>query len=675
MNSRKMMCEVYLEGVKIDFNTVVINEAIGQTPEATISFPVHAAVTSLLPKTICQIFVSEYNPDAKDASELYPMVEIFQGEFCKFSFSGEFDKRSINILCRGMTQNLNNASIIPIDTNFTSYVVEKATQLIQTEDASIPVKHNILSNVNVLSQLATFKPTPESPLLPSLMIGMVLEKYAKNTYFRSIYELFKMKQQLHYFDPPTDSKSSFLKMLTQISGSNLLAKAGLTITQTTPLSVFVNQLLAEIGFEMQELAAPTADGKRILIKPDTTFFEPIKCNTVYVNDIASLQYSRDYDSEPTRAIRSTPYHKLAATSATESLIMSVVVPANVVTAKAAEGDQTTLDILGFTYEERMRGVLMKAISPSTMANDYICAAAQDAGIITTDTVLAMKELYEELAKDSTASFKLTEQLTKKIGPEDKRYMVKNLEVALANMAWLHNRQENRVCNVSTPYNPYRLVGFTGVVLTNELPSIVGMLHSVSSTISADGNASQSLTYSHCMFYDQRIGHTTADITINQDLFTMTQPWYSDWTGENINTFYKDITGLDNKAFRYVNQRDTNDPTKVKKSTSVNAAIDDTLAVFQVQGNVGSYEKYMYEHTQRKLKLKVDSIALLKGRARELSKEKAGDPQAMPTEGSPFILERMQRVVDIFYNNGLDDRRFEAVKEAYDIKPPIGYKDK
>lgn len=644
MNSRNIQCEVYLEGVRVNFNSVSIMESIGQAPEAVISFPVNAHIMSLYPKTICQIYFSEYIPDEEPKNQ-YKMVEIFRGEYYRFGFSGEFDKRNIQASFRGLLRNFDNALIVPVDVSVPSIIKDRATHIILTDKGSTNIKHELLSGESILTVLATTNKT----LLPSVLIGTLIEKYAKESYFKSMYQLLKLKEQIHYFDPDSTS-SLFYKMCETMSGTALLSKTHLNLSQSSPLSSIINALLSEIGFEMQEFAAANSNNERIFIKPDTTFFEPIKCNTVFNTDITSLQFSRNFDAEPTRLIRESPLLYVPNADEMGQLLVSIIVPANVLIGKAATDGK--LDVLGFTAEERMRGVNVDSIDASNIAKDFMLAAANDAGILPTDVVSNMKKLFENIGKDPTKNaFDLTEALVKNIKDADKKYLVANMHTALATMAWMHKRYENRTCSISTPYSPYRLVGYTGTILTDDYPTMVGMLHSVASTITADGAATQTLTYSHCAFYDDTVG-PTIDTYINQDIMQATPPWYSDFTGNNINKFYTAVTGLDGKYFRRVTSaKDGQD----NKTETIQQAITDTKKELKSIGNMDSYEKYVYNHIRRALYSKDSAVVLYGNTApRKIADEMKGDAQTMPTDGSPFILERIQRVLDIFAPAALID---------------------
>lgn len=457
---------------------------------------------------------------------------------------------------------------------------------------------------------------------------------------------------MFYADPkPAAGKTSaLLGTLSNMSKSNLINKVGLTLTSTSRLIDFVNQLLAEIGFEMQELAAPSyvkSSIRRVLVKPDTSFFEPIKCNTVFDGDIANLQFNRDFDNEPTRQIRSTPMLGISATTEQEKLIMSVIVPAGIVLAKSADPKDTgTINALGFTAEERLRGVLINEIGASTIAPDYIMAAANDAGIISKTEVQSMQKFFEAVGKNFDSTFNMSTELIKKAMTSDQKYAIQKMYLSLSTMAWLHNRQENRSCSATSPYNPYRMVGFTGAIITKELPTIVGMLHSVSSTITADGSAIQSLSFSHCMLHNPDIAVTSVDNLINEDLVSLAPPWYSDYTGDGIDAFYTDVTGLPNKALRFgVNIKDGKTVTPIP--STVRTAIDTLKKDIENTPKEDTYKSFVYEHTRRVLVPKDIAMKLYDDKLRSLATEKAGNAQRIPTTGSPYIEERRKRVLDIF----------------------------
>lgn len=675
MKTKVIKCKLFLEGVEVDFNSITISESVMNTPVATVSFPASSSIPKVLPKTICEVYYLEDGLKGVGAGEKTSeknlegfgnYVQIFQGELSGYAMSSTVDKRSVDLTFNGFIQNFANTPIVPVDVNLPT-MLAKATYIIASGGASpdfnLETKTADISSLfSVLSQLLLKvgkgdKDYPRDTI--SKMFKPFFEEYIKNVYLKAFMDMFKFNKQIFYADPYA-SDSVIAKTMSSTSFKQSLTKQGTKLEGETPLDVFIFGILQEIGFHLQEFAAPTyvnGDIRRIYIKPETVFFEPIKCNTVFNNDVNSLVYQRNIDLEPTRFIRQSNPYAVSGANQYTNLILSTIVPANVYVGqslgKQVNGNLTNTDLLGLTLEERLRGVLLKRGIPDSMENGYMLAAASSLGMQGD-----AKKIWETLGTDVTQ----TKDHAAKSGPTnvgDPKGTFFNTAISQTYLVWQHERLANRAASVTTAYNPYRMIGFVGTIMTNDYPTITGMLSSITSVISADGQATQNLNFTHCQLFDLEetsIYTTELDKELYEANPLPAPPWYADYT-KHIDDFYKDMTGRKGMSIRWgVDVKKSEETKSIVEPPDGFATVREALVNLYAQdkqlNELNSDEKYQefaYNYTRRELVPQDKMQKLYEGDLRNIVQEFKADTtkRTINTNKSIYVMERRERVLNIF----------------------------
>ena len=670
MKSKVIQVKVYLEGIQVNFNSIMLNESVGNVPTATISFPASPAIPKLLPKTVCEIYYLEDGPKGiGDASGQF--VQLFQGELCNYAMASTPDKRNVELTFKGFMQNMANAPIIPLDVDINNAVARAiylvsypaSAEVKDHANASLPADIGIL--FSVLTQLLSNIKSKQVFSITSL-IKPLFTRYIKNVYLSALMTITKMRDQIFYADPnPTDTSGILKGVLTADGFQETVTNTAKMLKGAEGLDVFISDVLRSIGFEMQELAAPTLVGNsihRILIKPETVFFDQIKCNVIFNNDVMALNYQRNLDMEPTRFMRQTQAYAGASDSNFQKMLLTTVVPAGVFvgaalnnTEKTADGKYTKLNVLGLTLEERLRGVLVQQGSQDSLENAYIVAAASDAGIKNSNST---QNMLNAMGPDFSNSLKVAksagDMTTNNVG-SSARAQILRLNLAMSYIQWLHKRLANRMASVTTPFNPYRLVGFAGVIMTSDYPTIIGMIDSINSRITADGEAVQNIQFSHCSLYDYTSDveyDTQLDSALNEDQILATPPWYEEYTGKNIDLFYKNMTGRSNMSIRY--GIDSSNTTTYSTIKPVLQALYNRVLSYTTPE---TYQEFVYNYTRRLLvpESTIDALyssADVKSIVDEYNKDTT--KVTIDTTKSIYIQERQDRVTEIFNSAGLLD---------------------
>jgi len=98
---------------------------------------------------------------------------------------------------------------------------------------------------------------------------------------------------------------------------------------------------------------------------------------------------------------------------------------------------------------------------------------------------------------------------------------------VTNFEFLKKRYGSRSYNVVTPYSPFRLIGFPGMVMDKDLPTVAGKIVNIQSNLSADGVGTSTITFSHPrMYFDQEVDEITQtyDPFANDDLNDLIDNW-------------------------------------------------------------------------------------------------------------------------------------------------------
>jgi hypothetical protein len=231
---------------------------------------------------------------------------------------------------------------------------------------------------------------------------------------------------------------------------------------------------------------------------------------------------------------------------------------------------------------------------------------------------------------------------------------------MATIAYLDQRHEARSAVVMTPYNPYRLVGYPGIILTKYFATLVGTLSSTDTQISADGSAVQTLTFTHIRAYNINLidskGNTLPIDTSNpdnlhlykpsstfsfmDDNFASAPPWYKDFTGSTalLDKFFLAATGISDASVF----------TRFKIDNFNTAAAELKKKYLEAQ-LLGTESSFIRKTTMRMLATLDDVMATWNTKLRELQTDPvwSGTPNKDTILATPWIKQRRKRVLEVF----------------------------
>jgi len=300
-------------------------------------------------------------------------------------------------------------------------------------------------------------------------------------------------------------------------------------------STVLQGILDYFLYSIAEIGAPISyeNGnkfKNIILKPDLSYALPIKCNVIYPDDISTLSFSRNFENEPTRmsATLAPQILKRGTDPAIADFMFMVPkiwvdeeIKPNIwleeeyfeyksIGAWAAhfpqeESKTVSYPAAGLSYRELLSGMrAVKTGYPSSVELAFVGA------VFPTDPEGNQDDFFFVEAEGVHSPF--LDKLNKKgkskeeyherglLSTEEiEEYMVKVLEARFYNAKFSARRAA-----VSTSYNPNRLVGFPSLVIGEEkLSSLVGLVTGITSTIDANGNATQDLTLDKVRIIDEQ----------------------------------------------------------------------------------------------------------------------------------------------------------------------------
>jgi hypothetical protein len=489
------------------------------------------------------------------------------------------------------------------------------------------------------------------------------------------------------------------------------------IGNTTPISHVLKEILPYINYTYTEFAAPIVcpdssniaedTVSKILIHPDLSFLAPIANNVFFDDDIITAQFSRDFNSEPTRVVRvSNPIATVGGNDGKLplfQLLLATVVPANIVVGTAidqlskitaaniksyaakandqkidvteisdnaatetrisatsslknskaidiaqqqrykemqkaengisAEAAAEDIKILKITNEEMMRGVVPQVIGDNNgVEMAFILAKNESAH--TPDA--SLMEIFAKAQKAEDTGIPFMDGL-KLAGSGNQT----DLNIYSANLALLHYRElrrQGRSLSLSVVYSPFRVCGASSLIFIKNVGSIIGVLKQIETSISASGEVSQQLSFSHTSVLNvlNSVG-TYADAL---DTFT-----------DNLPPFEDEFTigKVGERIYSYINGRrydsSVNDfVQKVADSiiTTTKDQADWLQKTYYNNKNLVDLETFLYKLTWRRLATKGDLMAVITNGVR-----KANTFVDNTTGPMPFVAERQDVINEIF----------------------------
>ncbi len=496
MKTQSVELKLYLEGVPVNFISINIQENLGSAPVATINIPPKAEFSRLMPKTLAHVFYKMKPPQVEE--ENYYL--IFEGELVTVNFGRSQTGAGCQLTFIGLTNNWKNTYKGIVDFSMDSFMKghflligasAEATQSkkyqVHDEDPTAKDHANFLiskfpaTNITARLQQAieifTKDDLGDEPdkALDRTFKALVNDLSDSNPYYGMIHDILRIDKRMFAFNNT--------KALATLRGevvSEVILRSIKQLNNTVDGSQIIATLLNNIEYEYLEPSAPTKDEngypRSIMFVPQTMFLMPLRCNTIFPDQILQSSYSHDYSNEITRLVTSTPPVSLAASKSVSAFTMQAkfIAPQKDFFETKFEGNK--VPAVGMMPEEKLRGInpYMHTFNKAQMAyssfwNTYI--KKNDKGNMI-DPDNAYKAFFNHFRTSQIGQYVLSINMWQYL---KMKYSVRNF-------------------SVTTTYTPHRLVGFPGLVLDKELPSVVGKIVSISSSLDANGNGTSTIQF-------------------------------------------------------------------------------------------------------------------------------------------------------------------------------------
>lgn len=648
--TKQVRCKVELEGVEVNFNSISIVESVGQAPIATVVFPANDKYLSVLPKTIIHVYYEIDNV----------FYLIFTGELSGYSADRSFDKKVVQLTFIGLTQNWQTNYVLPMDLSIPNMV----------SGALLGI--NYLNNSNDV-QSTMFKFTGSVIANPIQALAEQLKTLSNDgATFSTVFEkavnalsdagvyLAYINKALKISDQTLiqDSKSA-VGIVQALSVISYITEQIKTMPAATSVAGALMTTLYYIGFDYVEVAAPTLTTaganpgpKKIFIKPKTFSFSPFLCNTLFNDDLQDFQFSRNMDSEPTRLISTTlPYWLAKDGGDLEKALIATVLPKGILVSAAiknwTDNQSNAPDVqkvlFDMTAEERCRGInLSEHQDTSGIEEAYENSAfAKDKPGDGTDEQTD-ESLAEDPQKQLEGETRLINQFQDQSSAANK---INQYHVRIGLISFLEQRQAARTATVLTTYSPYRMVGVPGLIIANDLPVIIGVPVQIQSTISADGQNNQSITYSHCRSYvifKKEEERFNAEFAFMDDNYVELLDWYKEFDFANVKEFYTNLSGLPKKDLYSYAQTIGVSLQGRELGDQFNDSVKALMSAYERQNNEDAKATFIKNLTQRALVPESTYKTFIGTDKRSLT-----DKDAFNKTPAPYVTERIARVKEIF----------------------------
>jgi len=494
----KNIFNLYLEGIPVEFSSITISETEGGIPAAAISFTASYGIMRILPGTVVQIFGKTHF----ESTELL----LFEGEVTAIKYQRTSAQRTVVLKAISLISGMIKSKYLPSD-RVVSQEFKDATGIQQskviimnTNDAdSSPGQTQLEDIKNIKNEK---EPTICSGRVKDLTITSFLNfsddfsKYlaedqpgGKGDFypmlrdFNKVFEyndLFYGLKSLSYkfgrtmFVGPNPDLLNKVKIELFLESMNQVKSSGLsTVYSEMPFSLM--QIMIEfqryLHYDFISPAAYTAcqpfyvkgnkekEPLRTIYVPKLEIGPPALCNVFFPDQISSYSYSREMMNEPTRIIGKS----------TTSLLTKQQLDLSPCILYPDLDLQTDSASANFSLEESYRGINYKTIPYNDLQADLI-----------TD-----KKTNKTKGKTTTKGSDIT--------PADMKGEIGDIIKPFAYMDYMNLRYQDRQVAISAEWSPYRMIGLPALIIEQDGVSIVGVLASIDTQISAEGAATTRAT--------------------------------------------------------------------------------------------------------------------------------------------------------------------------------------
>jgi hypothetical protein len=537
-------CKLFLEGVEVPFNNVTVNERVNNPPTCTVTFPPQSGALKVLPGTILQVF-----GERQIVGEDFENFLIFEGEVSGINYVKTADSRQAALQAKSFAHQWKKikkfaSDYLPQHTpEFASYYLLNTSKIpppgaddVEAADNPEELEHSAIIGMHqYLSEaMKAYNEDSEIEGNTNVIFSSLLKSFKKQNFYYAMLDK-SLKLSDTFFGFP--SKTGFLATKTVTSNAQLLKQLirGTNVVNFYDLiKLFAEYFNMSLIFPTSPTLTNHADtGEKVPMRgyfvPDLSYSVPIKANIVFPTELHSVSTARNFDAEPTVLVSNLD--RVTLSRGSESGIGATsLLPTYMSPGLPLGADEQDKPLLGFTPEERYRGR----------------NRASNLAIPTFTELFMVARAKKELGVDGQEKLSKDEQ-------KELKDIVDTMLMRFTDAEFLKRRYYSRTCMAETDYNPYRIVGFPGLIFDYDgSPSIVGLLEGQTININAEGRATSSLTFTSTRFvWDNTDFKSLIDGASNDfplyDLTTDVYPELPLWYDEN---FYS-YTNIGVEMYPYV----------------------------------------------------------------------------------------------------------------------------
>ncbi len=512
MKTQSIELKLYLEGVPVNFVSINIQERVGSAPIAVINIPPKAEFSRLMPKTLAHVFYKMKPPQVEE--EDYYL--IFEGELTTVNFGRSQSGAGCQLTFVGLTNNWKNTYKGIVDFSMDSFMMGHFLLIGASAEASQSDKYkihgedpdakdhanfliskfpgtNITARLQQSVEIFTKDDLGEEPAkaLDRAVKSLINNLSSSNPYYGMIHDVLKIPERMY-----TLNNTQALATLRGETVGEIITRSIEQLSSVVDGSQILATLLNNLEYLYTEPSAPTKDEnshpRSMMFVPQTMFFMPLRCNTIFPDQILQSGYTHDYSNEITRLVTSTPPISLASSKSASAFTMQskFIAPQRDFFEMDYEGQK--YPATGMMREEMLRGInpFMHTYNKAQLAYSSFWSTyikKNDKGNITNDEE-AYNAFFEHFRTSQLGTY-----------------------VQAINMwQYLKKKYSARTFSVISPYTPHRLVGFPGLVLDKELPAVVGKIISINSSLDATGQGTSSIEFSSPRSYKEYDFSTNVD---------------------------------------------------------------------------------------------------------------------------------------------------------------------
>ena len=635
--------KVKLEGIDVNFNSVQIREIDGGAPVASISFPATEKLMSILPRTVAEVYYRVGNK----------YYLLFDGELHQYHLQRTSDSRSVSLQFVGNLYNWESNYIIPHDISVASMLNHAiygiATPLPDGATRQSLIKYQRFNGqVSPLTELGgVLHRLADEPMNVVIKNAITQLTNQANPFYRRIATALKIPNKTLILNSEV-SRDIIINQAT----IEYISNAVKSLADVNPISHVFNELLDSFAFRISEISAPIKSGSniyKIIGHPIPSNFSPITCNIIFSDQIGTINYSRGIEMEPTRLISTSPSIPIKEASNREmplNLLLAIVAPHSVLVQDVFSGGDQIKEhsrILRITPEEKLRGINTKfSQEHATIFNAFIYSKySRDTSFIRSSETepdnmarRAVQDMVNAVQKDANNLEKMKSHFEKDVERGDPIYF----RIKRAEFDFQNARYENRSASITADFNPHRLVGHTAMIIDKNLPVMLGNVNTLTTTISAGGQISQSMDLTHVRTISTERFNMNYEYL--DDLYTDTFPWFEkefnfDNIGEN---YYNKLTGNTRGSLKYWVPQEARGKDLHGRFM---AAVKNLIKRYEAATNKIEFENYV---THRNLVSEKDYAAFMNTEVANINN--IWQNELNPTDNL-YVQERQDRVKEIF----------------------------